>query len=113
MEVNRISVKGLVGSCEVRNPGMPNAHYRMSVCVSEEIRRDKMGRPVYEKDWFNIVAFDGLLKKMEASGVKKGDFVEVIGKMKRSEWGEGRNKSVSYNIIAREFGVLRRKKEIA
>ena len=110
MEVNRITIKGFVGSREVRNPGKGNEHFKLSVCVNEEIRRDRNGRPVYDKTWFDVVGFDSMASRMDRSGVKVGDFVEVIGKMKSNVWGEGPNKRVSYNIIANNFGVIKRKK---
>ena len=113
MAINRQVAKGFVGNMKVIAEGEPGEFVSFSVCTSEYAGKDKHGENVYNEQWFNVLAFAGNAKRIKASKMATGDFVEVEGPHRSKKTEKDGVKYENWSIILDEFEILRRKEEAA
>ncbi len=107
--VNRIILVGTVGrDPETRYIGPGASFSRFSVCTTE-IVGGAGGSQVEETEWHEVVSWRGLSSYV-SQYVKKGDTVEVDGKLKSRYVSRGEGGRRVYEVIASNVRVLARSK---
>lgn len=103
--VNRVELRGNVGADPKITPINPNTNLIRFSLATHESYRTKDGTLKEETTWHNIVAWDSK-NRGEFAKIKKGTFVEVVGKLRYFKYvtkmGEER---YSTEIIALKLAI--------
>ena len=108
MATNELKIRGYIGEVKIIHEGKENQFVSLSICVKEYAGKDKQtGEAKYIETWFESTAFDNVGRSVIASGMKKGDYVELVGPQRSRRPKE--DGPLYWNQILNEFDILRRK----
>lgn len=107
---NNLKVRGHLSRVEFKPHG-DNEMVSVSICSSEYLGKDEAGQPRYHEQWFNAAAFQGIVDRIKSSGIKKGDYVELIGPYRSKTTTKEDRTYVNWTLFIDEFDIIRRKDE--
>ena len=103
-QLNRVQLRGYIGSIKVQTVGSSKVA-RFSVATNYAFR-DAQGYCVIETTWSNVVAWEGQSITCLES-LKKGDAVDVIGRLKQQRYTDcNGNEHSAYEIEASKLELL-------
>ena len=103
--INKIELRGVVGSCRVANCG-PATACTFSL-ATEYCYKSQDGGVVIDVLWLSVVACGPKPGWPDLSQIQKGSKVHVIGRLRAKRYcdGEGIDRTV-YEVVAQELEIL-------
>lgn len=103
--LNRVQLRGIVGSVSITDV-QDVKNVRLSVCTNYCIK-DKNGNAIIETTWHHVTAWTGNSATNAAADLKKGDKVEIEGRLRQKRYvnAEGEDRTFT-EILAQKVTLL-------
>ena len=83
-QLNKVQLRGIIGSVKLINIG-DRKGARITVATNLAYRGGQGGSPVIETTWHNVTAWSGT-NITNLDSLKKGDAVEIVGRLKNQHY---------------------------
>jgi len=105
--LNRIELKGVVGRAEINN--INNSQVCNFSVVTEYSTVDKERNSIIDTTWFNVSAWSGRDSIPDLTGIQKGAWVRVVGRVRIRKYvaQNGEERSTS-DVVAHTVELLQR-----
>ena len=106
--LNRIELRGVVGRADF-NSYKGNQVCNFSVVTEASAVDRNTGASISEPTWFNVTAWSGIQGLEDLTEIKKGSWVNVIGRLRLDKWTTPDNEErTSLEVQARMVKILPR-----
>ncbi len=103
--MNRIMIQGRIGT--IRIAELSSGVQANFSLVTDYIYKAVDGNAVCETTWFNVSAFQQSGKEIDLKGLKKGDVVRVVGRMRTVKYTDAAGvDKVFYEVVASDVELI-------